>query len=42
VGEGIAALVFPQLEGADTTVADDARKRLGDLFAASSDFLVES
>lgn len=41
VGEGIAALVFPQLEGADTTVADEAHKRLGELFAADPDMLGE-
>lgn len=37
VGEGLAALVFPQLEGAEPTLAEEARTRLDDLFAADPD-----
>jgi len=41
VGEGLAALVFPQLEGLDAALAQDAYKRLGGLFAEDPDCLAE-
>ena len=41
VGEGLGALVFPQLEGAEAIVAEEARARLDDLFAADPAMLAD-